>query len=205
MERGLLGTYLTRARPARARHSFWQVAAVGSVNLDQTKDLAIYWMKAQPTVAAFVSSLIPDFHQAEDVLHEVAMAIVRKFEEYDTQQPFLNWAIGIARFEVLRHRRQYVTDKHQFSDNLVGIIGAAYEQLSEELDGRRESLRDCLQEAQGRSREALRLRYVDGLRLEEIAKRLGMAHGAARVLLHRTRTALKACIERRLQAEEARS
>ena len=47
-------------------------------------------------VAAFVLSIIPDFHQAEDVLQQVAVVLVREFGQFDTSRPFLPWALGIA-------------------------------------------------------------------------------------------------------------
>ncbi len=170
------------------------------MNLQDTEELAVCWTKAQPVVAAYISSLVPDFHQAEDVLNQVAVALVRKFHQYDRQQPFVAWAIGMARFEVLKHRRQYSTDKHRFSDDLIELIGASYAEAADELDRRRPALHECLQEMHGRPLEALRLRYFDELSPQAIAARFGMAAGAVRVLLHRSRALLRNCIERRLAA-----
>jgi len=63
------------------------------------------WTKAQPTVAGDISSLTPDFHQAEDILQRAALALIRKLDEYDREKPFVVWAIGVARLEVLKSRR----------------------------------------------------------------------------------------------------
>lgn len=175
------------------------------MNLQQTEELAVLWTKAQPTVAAFIGSLLTDFHQAEDVLHQVAVILVRKFADYDRQQPFVAWAIGIARLEVLKHRRQFATDRHQFDEALIGQVAAEYTRIADELDERRQALHECLAQLHGRSQEALRLRYVEGLKPLAIATQLRMAASAARVLLHRARTVLRECIERRLAERETRS
>ena len=172
------------------------------MNQPTSERLAVVWTKAQPTVAAYISSVIPDFHQAEDVLHKVAVVLVRKFEQYDPQRPFVGWALGIARLEVLKHRRQHATDRHVFAEDLVARIEAAYGQVSDHLEDRRRALRDCLAEVEGRSREALRLRYVDQLRPAAVATRMDLQPGAVRTLLSRVRTALRACIERRMNSWE---
>ena len=167
--------------------------------MNKNEQLAVHWTKAQPAVSAYISSLIPDFHQAEDVLHQTAVAVVRKFDQYDPSLPFLNWSIGVARYEVLKHRRQHVTDRHVFGADLLEQIADTYEEISDELDTRRQALADCLAEVKGHGREALQLRYVDGLQPTGMADQLNMTAGAVRVLLHRARMSVRTCIERKLK------
>lgn len=166
--------------------------------------LAVEWTKAQPKVAGYISSLIPNFHQAEEVLHQVAAILVRKFDQYDTSQPFAAWAMGIARLEVLKHRRNQVTDRHVFSDAMVERVETAYSGMADQLDARREALAECFKEVEPRGRQALRLRYVEDLKPARIAEQIDMTPGSARVYLHRIRAALRACVERRLQQMESR-
>ncbi len=61
-------------------------------------------------VAAFVLSIIPDFHQAEDVLQQVAVVLVREFGQFDTSRPFLPWALGIARTWLLSRVETWLGD-----------------------------------------------------------------------------------------------
>ena len=160
--------------------------------------LAVLWTRAQPAVSAYVSSLVPDFHQTEDVLGQVAAVLVRKFSEYDPTEPFVNWAMGIARYEILKHRGRQASDKHVLANDLVAAIHGVYEELSEEWDPRRRALQECLQRIEGRGREALVLRYTHNVKPKNIAGRLGMTAGAARALLHRVRGELRRCIDRKL-------
>ena len=173
--------------------------------LTNREEFTLLWTKAQPTVSAYISSMVPDFHQAEDVLELVAIILVRKFNTYDRDRPFVNWSIGVARNEVLKHRRKYATDRHVFSDDLVQDISVTYCELSPELDDRRRLLRDCLESVEGRSRRALQMRYFDGLKPAEIADHMQMASGAVRVMLHRIRAVIKQCIESRLNPNEVGS
>lgn len=173
------------------------------MDLQQSQELAAHWTAAQRTVGAFIGTLVPDFHQAEEVLQRVAVTLVRKFPEYDRRQPFVAWAIGVAKFEVLYYRRQHATDRHRFDDELLGRIAASYQRLSPELSPVSEALAECLKAVEGRAKQALSLRYVKDLKAEDMAKALGMNGSAARMLLMRTRTAIRNCIERRLAGGEA--
>jgi RNA polymerase sigma-70 factor (ECF subfamily) len=174
------------------------------VNLEQTEELAVRWTKAQPMVAAFIASLVPDFHQAEDVLHQVAVILVRKFAEYDRTQPFEAWAIGMARLEVLKHRRQFAQEKHVFDEALVTLVSEEFVAFREEFDGRRQALAECLKQLKGRFLQVLQLRYFEGLEPTAIGERWSMPTGAVRAVLHRARQALRRCIERRFSPQEGR-
>jgi RNA polymerase sigma-70 factor (ECF subfamily) len=54
--------------------------------------LAMAWTKAQPAVAAFITSMVGDFHQSEDLLQKTAAAIVIKYDTYDASRSFTAWA-----------------------------------------------------------------------------------------------------------------
>lgn len=168
------------------------------MSANETEEFAILWTKAQPAVSAFVSALVPNFHEAEDVLDQVVVTLVRKFSTYDRERPFVNWAIGVARFEVLKHRRSRANERHYFCDELVAEICSTYQEMSLELEEQKQFLRECLEEVRGRSRKALQLRYFDDLKPAAIGEALGMNSGAVRVMLHRVRASIRQCLEKKL-------
>jgi RNA polymerase sigma-70 factor, ECF subfamily len=167
--------------------------------MQDSERLAMLWTKAQPYVAAYITSLVPDFHRAEDVLQQVAVILVRKFDQYDPTQPFLPWALGIARRELLKQQRQQARDRHVFSADFAEQLSAVYEKMDGQFDGYRQTLADCLRELDERARNALDLRYSDDLSPAVVAERIEMTPGATRVLLHRARESLRHCIQRRLK------
>ena len=63
------------------------------------------WTAAQPAVSGYVRSLVRDRAVADEVLQETSLVLFRRFEEYDEQRPFVAWALGIARFQVLSLNR----------------------------------------------------------------------------------------------------
>jgi len=161
------------------------------------------WTEAQPIVAAYLSALVPDFQEAEDLLQDVAVILLRKFPEYTPDRPFIRWAIGIAKYEVLNARRRHARSRLTYQPDLLDRISEAYEELAPELERRAAALRECLQEIQGRAREILRLRYEQSLKPGAIAEQLSIASLSVRVALTRTRAALRACIDRKLKLDQA--
>lgn len=168
----------------------------------ENERFARLWTRAQPLVSGYILGLVGDAHQAEDILQNTAIVCMRKIADYDDARPFAAWAIGIARLEVLSSKRRVARSFISYQADLVDAVGEACVELAErEPDSI--ALHRCLEQVQGRSWEALRLRYDDDLDHETIGSRLGMASGAVRVLLTRLRVALRTCIERRLRTDGA--
>ena len=163
----------------------------------QIEELAAHWTRAQRTVAAFVRSLITDFHQSEEVLQRVAVILVRKYEQYDPGRPFVAWAIGCAKIEALTFLRERGTDRLLFDNALVDQIAESYEQTEQNKSPVSRFLDECVEELDGRSRRAIQLRYTNNLRSVNIAREMQISDGAARMLLSRARTLLRKCVEAR--------
>jgi RNA polymerase sigma-70 factor (ECF subfamily) len=169
--------------------------------MDSHEQFTRCWTQAQPMVASFLGALVPDFRDAEDLLQNVAVACLRKFDQYDAHRPFVAWALGTARLEVLHWRRGRARNRLLFDDSLLDQMAVISEELEPELDRRARALRECLRHLQGRADELVRLRYDEELKPAAIADRLRMAVVAVRVMLSRTRASLRDCIERKLRQE----
>jgi RNA polymerase sigma-70 factor (ECF subfamily) len=156
------------------------------------------WTQAQPAIAGYVGALAPDAHAADDLLQDIAVALLRKFPDYDPQRPFIAWAMGIAKIQLLTLRRDRARAATRFRPETVESLAEVWQELLPEVDERRLALSECLQRVAGRGRELLTLRYEQALEPQEIAARLGLAGGAVRVALARVRATLHECIERRL-------
>jgi len=168
----------------------------------QAEQFAALWTAAQPTISAFIRTIIRDFQQADEVLQRVAVTLVRKFDQYDPSRPFGAWAIGVAKYEVLYFRRERATDKHLFGDDIVEQIANRYEVFAEDVDPVREALQHCLDELKGRSKKLIDLRYASGMRATAIGEEMTLSPGAVRMLLCRVREKLRRCIERRTARHE---
>jgi len=173
--------------------------------LNDPQSLAPLWEQARPAVFAYLTASVYDFHRAEDLLQEVAVAIAGQFGQYDRGRPFLAWAMGIARNRTLLYFREQARDRRHFSENTLHLLDAAAQEMdSAEGRGKREALRECLRQVNGRRRWALEMRYSAGLKIADIAAQLSITGNAVKILLHRVRASLEECVNRKLEKEEGR-
>jgi RNA polymerase sigma-70 factor (ECF subfamily) len=174
-------------------------------NMDSHEQFTRKWTEAQPILASYLSAVVPDFQEAEDLLQEVAVVLLRKFADYDPERPFVGWAIGIAKREVLMARRRHARNRLFYQADLLERLSEVCEELAPELEDRSRALRECMHALQGRAADLLRLRYEESLKPSALAGRAGMAVIAVRVMLSRTRAALRDCIERKLKLQDFQS
>lgn len=171
---------------------------------DYMVQAARLWSQAQPLVGAVVAGAVGDFHEAEDVVSQIAEAVVRNFSSYDRSRPFKPWVLGITRNIVLRYYEKRAGTRPQyFDEQVLKSLETAHVKVSDEYQPRLAALRECLNAVRGKSRRVLELRYFHGLKVEAIADALEMNRVAVRVMLHRVRGALRVCIDHHL-AEEGR-
>ena len=82
------------------------------------------------------------------------------------------------------------------------VIERVYQDPSPAPSGRRgEALTECIDTLEGRAAEAVKGHYFDGVKLSDLADRMGMTSVAMRQLLHRVRVLLLECVRRRLSVE----
>ncbi|MBX2852375.1 MAG: sigma-70 family RNA polymerase sigma factor [Phycisphaeraceae bacterium] len=159
------------------------------------------WYAHQPAISAYLYAAVPNFHDAEDLTQQVAVAVARDFDKYDPDTPFLRWAIVIARNRVLNHRRSFAMSKIVFSQDTLDALADAAPDQQPITTAYKAALDNCLDQIQNKSRQALKLRYEEDLRTKEIATRLSMTANAVSVLLHRTRAALAECMKKKIDSE----
>lgn len=163
---------------------------------DQVRQAARLWTLAQPVVSAFVTSVVRDFAARDDVLQEVAVTVISTFDRYDAERPFVAWALGIARKQVLQHLRRRRRDRHVFDEATVSSLAAAFETSAGE-SRRLDHLQDCLRELDGRAQELCDLRYRLDLKPAAIADAVGTTANGVAKALQRIRDRLRTCIERK--------
>jgi RNA polymerase sigma-70 factor (ECF subfamily) len=159
------------------------------------------WTSAQPSVANYVRAVVRDRAAAEDVLQETALVLFRKFAEYDEQRPFLPWALGIARFQVMGMQRDSARSRVVFDDEVLEKLTEAWAAQAPEVSERSVTLESCMERLPSHAQRMVQLRYFEDLNAEQISQQLGGTAAAIRVTLQRIREQLRACIERQTQAE----
>jgi len=160
-----------------------------------------FWTSAQPAVANYVHAMVRDHGAAKDVVQETAMVLYRRFLEYDESRPFLSWALGVARFQVMGLRRDATRDLVTFDDEILERFTEAWAELAPAASERVEALQFCLGRLASHARRLVRLRYYEDLNAGQIAEQAGGNGAAVRVALQRIREQLRACVEREIRSE----
>jgi RNA polymerase sigma-70 factor (ECF subfamily) len=159
------------------------------------------WTRALPAVSAFVHGLVRDVNLRDDVLQETAVAVLETHARFDPSQPFVAWAIGIARNKVRERLRRISREPLTFRAEVIDALAVSFRDDADER--RLEWLSECLGGLERRARELCRLRYELDLRPAAIAERLGMSANAVSKALERVRDSLRECIHRRASLVEA--
>jgi len=163
---------------------------------DNRAQLAADWEYARTAVFAQLLAGIGSFHDAEDVLQEVAVAVAKNYGSYDRSRPFVAWALGITRNHMLMYFRQYHRSRLVFNDQLMSTISQQIETLAENpAEQRREALHSCIGQLEDRQRRLIDMRYSKGFSVTQIAESLGKSVAAVKGSLHRVRKSLERCVK----------
>lgn len=151
---------------------------------------------------AFVRSMLPTWHDADEVVQQVALVAWRKFDQFDPQSSFIKWVCVIARFEALAYRRKMARDRLVFSEDLISLMA---EEGTEEMPQRHaenKALEKCLQKLPNKQREFVTLAYTPGITAKSISDKEGVRPGSFYMRLNRIRKQLLVCIQKTIQEEE---
>ncbi len=162
--------------------------------------LAINWERARTAVFAQLLAGIGSFHDAEDLLQEVAISVAQNYGNYDPSRPFIAWALGITRNHMLMYFRRYHRNRVTFSNELMASMERHFAAIPEaSLDPRREALHHCINRLDERRRRLIELRYSSGFTIEKLAEVIGKSVAATKGSLHRVRRILEQCISRSVE------
>jgi RNA polymerase sigma-70 factor (ECF subfamily) len=170
---------------------------------DRNKQLMLLMTQHQRRIFAYIYTLVPDRHHAEDLLQETSLVICEKFHEFESGTDFVAWACQIALWRVRAARQKFARSKVIFDQDVLDAVAQTTGELAGELSERHEALEHCLQKLPARDREMILLRYEPGSGVEEAARRAGRSMEAAYKALNRIRKLLFDCVTSQLTAKGA--
>jgi RNA polymerase sigma-70 factor (ECF subfamily) len=203
-----LGALRSAPSPTEAKRG----AAVGSVEDEAHRSLILAAQGGddrafativelyQRSVYAFLRARLIEPADAEDLCQEVFLRCYLGRERLSRAAAAGPWLIGIARNLLREHVRRLQRRKETAWTELCLELDGL---LSEPVRPEHEALAhlpDCLSGLGPSAREAIELRYASGLRMAEIGTRMKRSEGAAKLLVHRAREALRSCLDGRVKA-----
>lgn len=150
-----------------------------------------------------VLAILPDFAAVDDVLQETFLTVSRKAGDFQAETNFAAWAGAVARFHALDWRRKQGRWVNGLTEEVIELLCTHPAALAEppQADRELQALDRCLGELAPQARRVIELRYREGHKPAEVARRMGWSAEAIYVALSRARAALRACVERRQALE----
>jgi RNA polymerase sigma-70 factor (ECF subfamily) len=169
--------------------------------------LGEYLTLRRPQLSAFIErrlgAALRRKVEPDDLFQETSAEAVRTLAQTDfAQREVFGWLCQIAERRIIDAHRKYIASQKRDAGREVSIHGtpdtsrgglidllvASMTTASQAFSRDQKQIRllSALENLPAEQREALRLRYVDGLPSKDIAERLGKTDGAVRVMLTRS-------------------
>ena len=171
--------------------------------IGRDKRLMLLVTQHQRQIFSYIYTLVPDRHDAQDLLQETNLVICEKFDEFAAGTDFAAWACQIAWWKIRAARQKFARSKVVFDDRVLEAVAATAATMRQEISARHEALAGCLQKLHPRDREMIVMRYEPGGDVGAAAQRAGRSMQAAYKALTRIRKLLHDCVSNQLILAEA--
>ena len=161
-----------------------------------TRDFVDLMTHHQGRLYGYLLTLTADADAANDILQEANIVLWKQWSQFQPGSNFTAWAFRIAHFQFMAHRQRQLRDKTLFSDELLATLASEAREVDEQHEQRAAALEKCLERMPARSREAIRLRYADELKVSDMAEVLQRSANAVYQILFRARRWLIECVQK---------
>jgi len=144
------------------------------------------WIELADKLRGFIRRRVSNNAEAEDILQDVFLKIVRRAEDLPEPSKLQGWIFVIARNAIIDH---YRTRKETFA--APETLAAETDTAPEEAEGLNVSLRRMIGSLPEPYREAILLTAIEGMPQVALAKRLGLSVSGAKSRVQRGRQMLK--------------
>ena len=141
-------------------------------NTDDRREFMALFVGCRQQILGYITTLVPNWQDAEDVFQRTSLVLWEKFDEFDAQRDFLKWACGIAFYEVRNYIRTKGRDRLCFSDELIRSL--ADQRFAQPKQNERTiALKHCLGKLGDDERQLVMQAYAGQGNIRDLAKRLG--------------------------------
>jgi RNA polymerase sigma-70 factor (ECF subfamily) len=158
----------------------------------------------QSRIFAYIFTLLPNWHDSEEVFQEMSVVLWRAFESFKPGTDFRAWAFKVAFNQVLTYRKRSKRAAVLPGPEVMEAIAGEVNRASAALDGQLAALAGCVEKLPPHSREILDRCYQQGARTRQVAEELGRPEGTIYKSLTRIRQWLFDCIQKTAATEQSR-
>jgi RNA polymerase sigma-70 factor (ECF subfamily) len=172
-------------------------------NEDRHAQFLALFLASEREVFRYICALVPCVNDAQDLLQQTALALWRKFDDYNPSRPFTPWACRFALLEAKEYLRRNRKWHPLLENELVDDLVRRREILAVEMDRRFSHLAGCLDKLPGRQRSIVEGYYYQRHPVEKLAAAADRTVEAIYKSLQRIRQALLDCVTAAMGREEA--
>jgi len=150
----------------------------------------------------YIVLLVANQVEAEDILQNTNLVMLRKCDQFRPGTNFLSWSTSIAYLEVLKYRSSKKRESPGLSEATLEMLSAEALERSSILERRNAALPGCMEQLSPGDLSLVTDHYFRGLSWETIAEALGRTSSSVRHSICRIRRELKRCIDAVVGREE---
>lgn len=172
------------------------------MSLDTGQEFARLLVSCDRELRRYISIFLQRQDDVEEVLQATATVLWEQFDSYDRTREFLPWAMRFAYFEVLNFRKMHARSRLIYKTETMNELMETRDELTADLQARRNSLDDCIQQLSESDRLLLQRRYTETLTVRDLAESMGRTVKSLYRRLDRIRESLTRCVDTKLQVGE---
>lgn len=161
---------------------------------DETKRFVENFLPIQKRLKAYIMYHVPNKNDVEDILQNVVVTMMSKFQTYSADKSFFGWAIAIAKFTILSFYRDSHRKHLVFEEAEIDLIESQAVEKTNMLEQEVQWLQQCLKKLPDRQKEYLTLRYKQDLSYRQIARRLSLSMQSVYRTVTRIQISLLKCM-----------
>ncbi|MCG8583699.1 MAG: sigma-70 family RNA polymerase sigma factor [Pirellulales bacterium] len=169
---------------------------------DSHKDFVRLLTQHQRRVYSYILGLVPNWADADEILQETNVRLWEEWEKFEPGTDFGAWAVKVAYYQVLTHRKKISRSREMVSQEFVEAVATEFEASEDRAAARQAALVACFDEQPEANRELIRRSYAPGATTQKVADHFGRSVAATYKALARARKLLGDCILRRLKEED---
>ena len=145
-------------------------------------------------IHSFILTLVPNQADAEDVLQSSISYMWEHFNDFKVGTNFLSWAFTISKFHVLTYRRNKSRSKLLFCDEVIELVEAENQKISEQADVRYNALNKCMKKMRSEDLYFIKKRYEKKTKVKDIAAEMGLSANVVYKRIAQIKSLLLKCI-----------
>lgn len=150
-------------------------------------------------VLSYLHALLLNWDDAEDVFQETCLTLWQKFDEFRPGTSFVAWALRVAQHKAMNFQKKQTRRTISAASVHDALMNEFAARTSDAATTGLASLADCMDKLTQNDQRMVKLCYVEGVPVRQLAAALGRSPESVHNTLHRIRNWLLNCIHRELK------